>query len=307
MKKLFVTLTIFFMCSSVFAQVNTVEYTFTVQLPTGLTIDVANGTFQEGDHFELTPNSGMGLWQPVYDALVGSQIGFSQNAIDEDIEIFIKLTGLDPVAATYTTIAGQIVFLYVEIAVVAGGTIYPPDQNYNFNPGGNAYLKIPMTPTFMAFLNAINLNPVNGLSFAYLHANGNWTLDGITTSIIPGQPDTLHAQMTHFSKIGGGGTDNLTSVGSDINAIPDVFKLDQNYPNPFNPSTRIKYSIVEEGFVTLKVYNAIGKEIKTLVSKKQPAGVYEVSFDASSLPSGVYFYTLMSNANVQTRKMILVK
>ncbi len=307
MKKVFFTILVTFMFTSLFAQPNTVEYTFTVEFPNGITIDVANGSFQEGDHFVLTENSGMGTWQPVYDALVGTQIGFSENAIDEDIEIFIKLTGLDPVAAIYTTIAGQIVFLYVEIAVVAGGQIYLPNQNYNFNPGGSAYLKIPMTETFLAFLNAINLNPANGLSFAYLHTNGNWTLDGITTSIITGQPDTLLAQMTHFSKIGGGGTDNLTNIGTDINAVPDIFRLDQNYPNPFNPSTKIKYSIVEEGFVTLKVYNVIGKEVKSLISQKQPAGVYEVSFDATKLPSGVYFYTLMSNTNVQTRKMILVK
>ncbi len=85
------------------------------------------------------------------------------------------------------------------------------------------------------------------------------------------------------------------------------YRLYQNYPNPFNPSTRIRYRIGREGMVTLKVYNLLGEEVKTLVNENQRAGEYEVEFNASSLPSGIYFYTLQSEKYKSTRKMILVK
>lgn len=72
------------------------------------------------------------------------------------------------------------------------------------------------------------------------------------------------------------------------------FKLLQNYPNPFNPVTKIRYNIAEKSFVTLKVYNILGIEVAVLASGEKNVGSYEVSFNASGLPSGVYFYRLIS-------------
>ena len=83
--------------------------------------------------------------------------------------------------------------------------------------------------------------------------------------------------------------------------------LNPNYPNPFNPTTKISYSIKEEGLVTLKVYDILGKEIATLVNKNKPAGFYEADFNASLLPSGMYIYKLQAGSFVQTRKMLLMK
>jgi Secretion system C-terminal sorting domain len=98
-----------------------------------------------------------------------------------------------------------------------------------------------------------------------------------------------------------------TSV-NDKNIIPAKFSLEQNYPNPFNPSTKIQYNLPENSFVNLQVYNAIGKEVASLVNSVVSAGTHEVVFDASGLNSGVYFYTLKTGNNiVQTRKMILMK
>ncbi len=95
------------------------------------------------------------------------------------------------------------------------------------------------------------------------------------------------------------------------------FELMQNYPNPFNPSTKIKFTIpslslrerVSEGRVrvTLKVFDILGREVATLVDEEKPAGEYEVEFDASLLPSGIYFYRLQSGELVQEKKMILLK
>jgi len=98
-----------------------------------------------------------------------------------------------------------------------------------------------------------------------------------------------------------------TSV-NDKNIIPAKFSLEQNYPNPFNPSTKIQYNLPENSFVSLKVYNIIGKEVANLVNGVVAAGTHEVLFDASGLNSGVYFYTIRTGNNfVQTRKMILMK
>jgi len=91
------------------------------------------------------------------------------------------------------------------------------------------------------------------------------------------------------------------------NLLPSDFILEQNYPNPFNPSTKIRYSIPEYSFVTLKVFNLLGEEIETLVNGEQNAGVYEATFDASNLSSGIYFYTLSTDNFTSTNKMLLLK
>ncbi|MEJ5261800.1 MAG: LamG-like jellyroll fold domain-containing protein [Ignavibacterium sp.] len=89
--------------------------------------------------------------------------------------------------------------------------------------------------------------------------------------------------------------------------IPNEYSLAQNFPNPFNASTKIKYSIPKNSFVELKVFNLLGQEVATLVNEEKPAGHYEIYFDASDLPSGVYFYTLKAGEYVNSKKMILLK
>lgn len=85
------------------------------------------------------------------------------------------------------------------------------------------------------------------------------------------------------------------------------YELGQNYPNPFNPSTVINYQIKDKGFVSLKIYDMLGKEIAELVNETQESGEYSVNFNASSLPSGVYIYSLRVNDFVQNHKMTLLK
>ena len=100
---------------------------------------------------------------------------------------------------------------------------------------------------------------------------------------------------------------------NDTNQNLFSFQLDQNYPNPFNPSTTIKYSIPLTSNVTLKIYNILGKEIETLISKKQSAGNYEIVFNSENLASGIYFYRLQTFAtsgsatNIVTKKMTVLK
>jgi len=88
---------------------------------------------------------------------------------------------------------------------------------------------------------------------------------------------------------------------------PTEFGLEQNFPNPFNPTTSIQYAISSRQFVTLKVYDVLGKEIATLVNESREAGNYEIIFDASTLPSGMYIYKLQAGDFLQVRKMTLIK
>lgn len=100
---------------------------------------------------------------------------------------------------------------------------------------------------------------------------------------------------------------NATGIRVIENEIATGYKLSQNYPNPFNPKTNIRYELPASGFVRLAVYDISGKEIETLVSTKQNAGVYEIDWDGSKLSSGVYFYKLTTDNFVATKKMILNK
>ena len=94
---------------------------------------------------------------------------------------------------------------------------------------------------------------------------------------------------------------------STLNGVPRSFVLNQNYPNPFNPSTTIKFQMPSKGFVKLKIYDMIGREVTTLVDGFQEAGTHDVKFDASNLPSGVYFYRITSGTYVATKKLVLIK
>jgi hypothetical protein len=87
----------------------------------------------------------------------------------------------------------------------------------------------------------------------------------------------------------------------------EEYSLWQNYPNPFNPNTAIDYSIKSKGLVTLKVYDMLGTEVAELVNENKEAGNYSVDFNASGLPSGIYFYTLTSGNFTASKKLILLK
>jgi hypothetical protein len=99
----------------------------------------------------------------------------------------------------------------------------------------------------------------------------------------------------------------ITGVTPVSTQIPKEYKLSQNYPNPFNPVTKINYALPNSGFVTLKVYDMLGREVVKLISENKVAGNYSVDFNASNLTSGVYFYRLEVNGFIDTKKMLLIK
>jgi len=119
----------------------------------------------------------------------------------------------------------------------------------------------------------------------------------VITSNSPSSPDTVYLT----------GTAEKTTGVNDNQESPRVFSLSQNYPNPFNPTTKIRYEVPKSGLVRLAVYDALGREVKLLVQETKSAGIYETQFDASNLSSGTYFYRLIADNSVETKKMLLVK
>jgi hypothetical protein len=136
-------------------------------------------------------------------------------------------------------------------------------------------------------------------------AEGNW----IVQDIIPATEVDLSLIGEESFFLPGFKTeiiDEIVSVEDDIGQ-PAKFSLYQNYPNPFNPSTKIRFRISEFEFVSLKVYDVLGNEIAILVNEEKPPGSYEIEFNASSLASGIYFYSVQAGTFVDTKKMILMK
>ncbi|MFC2102868.1 ethylbenzene dehydrogenase-related protein [Bacteroidota bacterium] len=99
----------------------------------------------------------------------------------------------------------------------------------------------------------------------------------------------------------------ITDVEDLTDQLPQRYALDQNYPNPFNPATTITYAVPQNSLVSLRVFDVLGKEVKTLVNEIKGAGTYTASFNAANVPSGIYFYKLEAGNFVTTKKMVLLK
>ena len=159
------------------------------------------------------------------------------------------------------------------------------------------------------------------------------TLDSIATTPPLGDPlepgDTLITSLHVYALTNDGTADVQIQIGTflnptdritlnftattipttieDENQVVDNFYLAQNFPNPFNPSTKINFGLKSSGNVEVSVYNILGNKVATLVNGFKSAGNHSVSFNASNLSSGIYFYKIVTNGFVQTRKMILEK
>jgi M6 family metalloprotease-like protein len=127
-----------------------------------------------------------------------------------------------------------------------------------------------------------------------------FNLPGNNADSVWGYEEISYVRMKGLSK------DNSSEISEDI-PVPTEYGLDQNYPNPFNPTTMIEYQLPKDGFVSLKIYDILGREVRTLVNEYKSQGRYSVSFDASKLASGVYIYQLKSNNYSSIKKMILAK
>lgn len=201
----------------------------------------------------------------------------------------------------------------------------PQPQNSNITAvGGHVYLNY-MPP----FINPVPAYPFKSNSIVYIKSGNSYVKFGVSTEletytipiVAPGNYDVFVNRIGYTSAarsiiVGSVNIDTLNfyldttsliGVQNISSEVPKVFDLKQNYPNPFNPVTKIRFALATSGFVRLSIYNVLGEEVKILLNEEMHAGEYEVTFNALSLPSGVYFYRLKAQDFSQTRKMVLVK
>jgi Secretion system C-terminal sorting domain len=173
--------------------------------------------------------------------------------------------------------------------------------NYTFD-GSSAQVTGLLIP---ATVNNLTINNTSGVTLSQAT-----TING-TLTLTAGQFDnTIPFTLGPKGTISyGKGTLKIpvTLVPAERGSFPQKFFVDQNYPNPFNPSTMILYGIPRAAFVTVKVFNVLGQEVREVFSGYQGAGIYNFSFDASELSSGVYLYRIQAGNSVDIKRMVLVK
>jgi len=183
-------------------------------------------------------------------------------------------------------------------------------------PDGNFVIAGFSSPSGLVFFDSAGnymntFNPVTGCRGVYKLGNGNFlTTTGTGVHEIDDTTGVLIRTIvtaSNFQFIDVYNSSGVTGIGNEYNTTPGEYKLYDNYPNPFNPVTNIRFAIPKNGFVSLKVYDALGREISSIVNEFRQAGEYTVNFNASKLVSGVYFYTLKTESFSATKKMMLVK
>jgi hypothetical protein len=145
---------------------------------------------------------------------------------------------------------------------------------------------------------------LGSLKFAQTQTNACLNLSFISTSSIFDSLTQLTSNQWGFTNPAPCINVSVNSIGTEV---PKSFNLYQNYPNPFNPVTNIKFSLPKQSYVTIKVYDNLGKEVANLINDTKPAGLYLIDFDASYLPSGIYYYKMTTNEFTDVKKMILIK
>ncbi len=192
------------------------------------------------------------------------------------------------------------------------GVFLPNGSNNMWNGGGcggmmnfNSNINYNMHFTIQQ-LNGFDSSPENIEAKYWDSQTSTWK--EITNAVVNINKGTVNFNMSSVNNYVILTSTVVTSV-EQVNSsiIVDDYKLDQNYPNPFNPSTTINYQLPKTGYITLKVFDVLGREVKTLVNQSQQAGNYTVSFDALKLTSGIYFYELKSSNFIQVKKMLLIK
>ena len=233
-------------------------------------------------------------WAGSLDNLVAEQSNFeislSGNYTENDFTIFADVTQTGEFSANDLTIN----------YVVVENLEYPGNNGISSHKNVMRKIVNPQGETF-----SISLNETKKLS-STINYNTAWNSGSLKVIVYVQERSTkkvLQSASIPYSSF------MITDISSEAN-LPNEFSLEQNYPNPFNPTTTIKYTlpnIIQSMNVNVKVYNVLGKTVKTLVNEQQSSGTYRITFDASSLSNGVYYYQLTAGNFTQTRKMIVLK
>ena len=157
---------------------------------------------------------------------------------------------------------------------------------------GGIIVGLPETPMTNIHLSNVNISANTGLRIR------NATVDAVNVKVHANSGPDIIFEVNGI----------ITGVESETNCnLPDKFTLYQNYPNPFNPTTIIKYHLPQTSFVSLRIYDIIGKEVKTLVNERQDVGDHSLTIDVHNLSSGVYFYRIEAGSFVETKKFVVMK
>ena len=241
-----------------------------------------------------------------------------------------NLTGLTPGTTYYWQVRSRLA------SNPSSMSNYSSVAQFTVSPGALPVVVLPANPIYGAELNSSNVclswvlpaqssSPLkfdlelstnedltNPLIIRNIHST-NYTIDGLK----PGkyywrvQSKTSNGEKSEYSYKNEFIVGSVTDVSGNIDFIKE-YSLEQNYPNPFNPSTMIKYTLPHNSFVTLKIYDILGREIKTLVSENQNSGQYSIQWDGTDnsgnrVTSGIYIYKIVANNYVASKKMILMK
>lgn len=262
----------------------------------------------DGTIFQASDDS---LWAWTYDgssftntAQIDISLDAADVAVGADGTVFLALATRDRGWWDNTNLS----------AYTFNGTSFTNTANIVVGGEDNSAIKVEVGPDGTIFL----ANGTDGLR-AYNYDGGSFTNTAHLDDIVPIDDIAVSSDETIFLVSDGGlyayaYTKNPTSIDVRASKLPTQFELMQNFPNPFNPTTTIEFSLPQSSFVTLKVYNLLGKEVATVLKAHKPVGQHTVSFDASGLASGLYYYTLTAGpatgsgkAFKQSRKMLLLR
>lgn len=224
-------------------------------------------------------------------------------AIGSDIYIFGGVTnGISNKIYKFSTTTNTLKELKVTLLAprAAGAAVYSEEFNsiYIFGGYNEDNLSLPTTEIFQVGGDNYFVNP--GPPLNYSRKNLCAAVSGASIYAIGGFNDD--GEVVPF-------VESLSNsvTGVEESELPAEYRLEQNYPNPFNPATKIKFAIPAGEFVRIIIYDILGNEITTLVNEIKQPGTYEVEFDGSALPSGIYYYRIYSGQFSDTKKMVLIK
>ncbi len=307
MKRFTLFMVVILFSGILFAQQNKINVVISIKCTNAPQFSIWNDTIREGQKYAFQAKNlpaPYNVAQSLYNAMVGSYIMFEDGCINQDIQVRITLNGVNCSNGLFNPANLANLFINWRIEVYSFNGLDPLGSPFNFTSPNKFRLVLMRSQQFNQFLTMAGINPVAVLAFAYLTATNTFDLTGITTELFP---DSIRVRVSHFSDLVGSTQGSLTSTNETITEIPAAFALDQNYPNPFNPSTKIRYSVPERSDVLIRVFDIMGTEVAKIVNESKEAGVYEASFDAAGLPSGMYMYELRAGSVVISKKMLLLK
>ncbi|MBD3219278.1 MAG: DUF4397 domain-containing protein, partial [candidate division Zixibacteria bacterium] len=174
-------------------------------------------------------------------------------------------------------------------------TVWPLKYVLNVTPGDQPFNVV---ASFVADLRGLRGGAAVVFASGFLNPANN--LNGPAFGLFAALPDGTVVELPAYGN-------GYAKEFAKVETVPQEFELGQNYPNPFNPTTNISFSLPESGKVTLRVYNVLGQEVRTLADEYMDAGVHTIQFDANDLSSGMYFYRINTESFTESKKMMLVK